>query len=143
MAGSSLNQRGDGSGAITTVRGLAAALGISKTEIGASLKRSMASGLAIKDRTTGRPKPNRRQLRDFIIHGLKFVFPAKPGTMQRGLPTAFAAPALKESLHRAGNLICVWWPSAHAKDMRQWSRPSSRARRRRSKTINGSTTQLL
>ncbi len=74
-----------------SVRSLEAALGISKTEVGASIKRSIASGIATKDRKTGRPKPNRRQLREFIVHGLKFVFPAKPGAMQRGLPTAFAA----------------------------------------------------
>lgn len=101
-----------------SVRGLEAALGISKTEVSASLKRSIASGLAIKDRKTGRPKPNRRHLRDFIVHGLKFVFPAKTGAMQRGLPTAFAAPVLRESLHSAGSLICVW-PYARAKEMGQ------------------------
>jgi hypothetical protein len=101
-----------------SVRALEAALGISKTEIGGSLQRSIASGLAIKDRKTGRPKPSRRHLREFIVHGLKFVFPAKPGAMQRGLPTAFAAPVLRESLHSAGSLIFVW-PYAHAKDMGQ------------------------
>jgi hypothetical protein len=101
-----------------SVRGLAAALGISKTEISASLNRSIASGLAIKDRKTGRPKPSRRHLREFIIHGLKFVFPAKPGAMQRGLPTGYAAPVLRESLHSAGSLIYVW-PYAHAKELGQ------------------------
>lgn len=101
-----------------SVRGLEAALGISKTEVSASIRRSIASGLAIKDRKTDRPTPNRRQLRDFILHGLKFVFPAKPGAMQRGIPTAFAAPVLRGSLHSAGNLICVW-PHARAKEMGQ------------------------
>ncbi|MGX5830016.1 hypothetical protein [Mesorhizobium sp. 43Arga] len=101
-----------------SVRALEAALGISKTEISASLKRSIVSSLAIKDRKTGRTKPSRRHLREFIVHGLKFVFPARPGAMQRGLPTAFAAPVLRGSLHSAGNLICVW-PYAHSKDMGQ------------------------
>lgn len=91
-----------------SVRGLEAALGISKTEVSASLKRSIASGIAIKDRKSGRPKPSRRQLRDFIVHGLKFVFPASQGAMQRGLATAFAAPVLRESLHSAGSLVSVW-----------------------------------
>lgn len=105
-----------------SVRGLEAALGISKTEVSASIKRSIASGIAIKDRTSGRPKPNRRQLLEFILHGLKFVFPAKPGAMQRGLPTAFAAPVLRDSLHSAGSLISVW-PFAHGKDMGQSVEP--------------------
>ncbi|MCS3519219.1 biotin operon repressor [Bradyrhizobium elkanii] len=62
-----------------SVRNLEALLGISKTEINASIKRSLSSGLAIKDRNTGRANPNRRNLNNFIIHGMKFVFPAKPG----------------------------------------------------------------
>lgn len=105
-----------------SVRGLEAALGISKTEVSASIKRSLASGIAIKDRKTGRPKPNRRQLREFIVHGLKFVFPAKPGTMQRGLPTAFAAPVLRNSLQSAGSLISVW-PYARGQEMGQSVEP--------------------
>lgn len=105
-----------------SVRGLEAALGISKTEVSASIKRSVASGIAIKDRKTGRPKPNRRQLREFIVHGLKFVFPAKPGVMQRGLPTAFAAPVLQGVLHSAGSLISVW-PYARGQEMGQSVEP--------------------
>lgn len=105
-----------------SVRGLGAALGISKTEVSASLKRSIASGIAIKDRKSGRPKSSRRQLRDFIVHGLKFVFPATPGAMQRGLPTAFAAPVLRESLHSAGGLISVW-PYADGREMGQSVEP--------------------
>lgn len=105
-----------------SVRGLEAVLGISKTEISASIKRSIASGLAIKDRKTGRPRPNRRELREFIVHGLKFVFPAKPGSMQRGLPTAFAAPVLRDSLYSAGSLISVW-PYAHGQEMGQSVEP--------------------
>lgn len=105
-----------------SVRGLEGSLGISKTEIGASIKRSLASGIAIKDRNTNRPNPNRRNLRDFITYGLKFVFPAKPGPMQRGLPTAFAAPVLKDALHSAGSLIHVW-PYARGRDMGQSIEP--------------------
>ncbi len=87
-----------------------------------SIKRSLASGIAIKDRNTKRPNPNRRNLRDFITYGLKFVFPAKPGAMQRGVPTAFAAPVLKESLHSAGSLIHVW-PYARGREMGPSSYP--------------------
>ncbi|SDF88040.1 hypothetical protein SAMN05216337_108219 [Bradyrhizobium brasilense] len=91
-----------------SVRGLGASLGISKTEVNASVNRSIASGLAVKDRNSGRPKPNRRNLCNFIVHGLKFVFPARPGAMTRGVPTAFAAPSLKSLLISAGEYIYVW-----------------------------------
>lgn len=91
-----------------TVRGLGTSLGISKTEVSASLNRSLESGLAVKDRERGRTKPNRRNLYDFIVHGLKFVFPAKPGAPKRGIATGFAAPMLKSQLMSAGDDLYVW-----------------------------------
>ncbi|MHB0790166.1 hypothetical protein [Bradyrhizobium sp. 5.13L] len=45
-----------------SVRGLESALGISKTEVNASIKRSVSSGLAVKDRESGQAKPNHRNL---------------------------------------------------------------------------------
>jgi hypothetical protein len=101
-----------------SVRGLESALGISKTEVNASIKRSVSSGLAVKDRASGQPKPNRRNLYNFIVHGLKFAFPAKPGAMTRGVPTAFAAAPLKNLLISAGEYIYVW-PYAKGKNMGQ------------------------
>lgn len=104
-----------------SVRGLASSLGISKTEVSASIHRSIASGLAAKDRQMRGAKPNRRNLYNFIIHGLKFVFPVKPGGMTRGVPTAFAAPVL-QGLMSAGEYIYVW-PYAQGKDMGQSIEP--------------------
>lgn len=105
-----------------SVRGLEASLGISKSEVNASINRSIASGLAIKDREFRRAKPNRRNLSDFIAHGLKYVFPAKPGAMTRGVPTAFAAPMLESLLMSAGEYICVW-PYAEGRVMGQSVEP--------------------
>jgi hypothetical protein len=105
-----------------SVRGLESSLGISKSEVNASIKRSIASGLAVKDRVSGRAKPNRRHLRRFIVHGLKFVFPARPSAMMRGVPTGFAAPSLKKLLMSAGEYIYVW-PFARGKDMGQSVEP--------------------
>lgn len=101
-----------------SARGLAASLGISKTEVNASIHRSIASGLAVKERESQRTKPNRRNLYNFIVHGLKFVFPAKLGAMERGLPTAFAAPMLEKLLVSAGEYIHVW-PYARGRSMGQ------------------------
>lgn len=105
-----------------SVRGLESLLGISKTEINASIKRSLASGLAIKDRDTGRANPHRRNLHSFIVHGLKFVFPVKPGGITRGMPTAFAAPMLKGLLISGGEYIHIW-PYAEGRDMGQSIEP--------------------
>lgn len=105
-----------------SVRSLEASLGISKTEVNASINRSLSSGLAIKGREFGRPQPNRRNLYNFIVHGLKFVFPAKPGAMERGVPTAFAAPMLDNLLMSAGDYIFVW-PYAKGKEKGQSIEP--------------------
>ncbi|TGR16416.1 hypothetical protein EN840_34820, partial [Mesorhizobium sp. M8A.F.Ca.ET.197.01.1.1] len=96
--------------------------GISKTEINASIKRSLSSGLAIKDRDSGRANPNRRNRHNFIVHGLKFVFPANVGAMSRGVPTAFAAPMLKGLLISGGEYIYIW-PFAAGQDMGQSVEP--------------------
>ena len=104
-----------------SVRGLESSLGISKTEVNASIKRSISSGLATKVHD-GRAKPNRRNLCNFIVHGLKFVFPAIPGAMTRGVPTAFAAPPLKNLLISAGEYIYVW-PFAKGSNMGQSVEP--------------------
>jgi len=109
-----------------SVRGLESTLGISKTEFNASIKRSISSRLAVKDRGSDRTKPNRRNLYNFIIHGLKFVYPAKPGGMTRGIPTAFAAAPLKNLLISAGEYIYVW-PYARGKDMGQSVEPLFRS----------------
>ena len=109
-----------------SVRGLAADLGISKTEVNASTHRSVSSGLAVKDRASGQPRPNRRDLYNFIVYGLKFVFPAKPGAMTRGIPTAFAAAPLKGLLISAGEYIYVW-PYAKGKERGQSVEPLFRS----------------
>ena len=105
-----------------SVRGLEDSLGISKSEVNASIRRSYQTGLALQDRKTGYPKTNATSLLEFIAHGLKFVFPAQPGAMVRGIPTAAAAPALQGQLLSASEYIHVW-PDAQGKDMGQAIRP--------------------
>ena len=88
------------------LRSLEGELGISKTEISASIRRSIACSLAIK--SNDRAKVNRRNLIEFVQHGLKYVFPANPGAPQRGVATSFAAPMLEGKLISAGADIYVW-----------------------------------
>jgi hypothetical protein len=91
-----------------TARGLEAAIGVGKSEINKALNRCMAVGLALRDRHTGYPTPHTAALLEFIMHGLKYVFPAMPGPMVRGIPTAAAAPVLAGELGSAGSYIQVW-----------------------------------
>jgi len=89
-------------------RGLEASTGISKSEVNASLRRSIAVGMAKLDRKSKLPKTNISALLEFIVHGIKYVFPANPSAIVRGIATSFAAPILKGKLMSAGEFIYVW-----------------------------------
>lgn len=91
-----------------SVRALEESTGISKSEVSGSLRRCMEVGLAKAERGSGFPRANTRALLAFIMNGLKFVFPARPGPMVRGIPTAHAAPVLAGRLLSAGEHIHVW-----------------------------------
>jgi hypothetical protein len=101
-----------------TVRGLAEELGVGKTEINNSINRSISVGLLKRDRKTNQPKTNLKALREFIVYGLKYVFPVRPAEMTRGIPTAFAATVLEGQLMTAGEMIYVW-PDAKGKNKGQ------------------------
>tara|TARA_R110001583_G_scaffold34370_5_gene115533 strand:- start:494 stop:1156 length:663 start_codon:yes stop_codon:yes gene_type:complete len=91
-----------------TARHLELETGISKSQVNLALNRCMDVGLAKKDRKTGVPKANTRALYDLIVYGLKYIFPARPAVVTRGIATAFAAPVLSEKLMSAGELVPVW-----------------------------------
>ncbi len=88
---------------------LADAVGMSASEANASVKRSLAAGLltaplAPKDK----PKPNRRNLLEFIEHGIRYCYFASPGSMTRGMPTAHSAPPLDALLPQSDSQPLVW-----------------------------------
>lgn len=91
-----------------TARALEEETRISKSQINLSINRCYDVGLLRRDRHLDIPRVNIRALFDFIIHGLKYVFPAKPGEITRGIATAFAAPVLREKLMSAGEFSLVW-----------------------------------
>lgn len=91
-----------------SVRALAEATGISKSEISQALQRNYEAGLARIDRKTGLPRVHVDALLEFLLHGLRYVFPAKPGPLARGMATAWAAPVMHSVLQSAGELVPVW-----------------------------------
>jgi hypothetical protein len=105
-----------------SARGLEASLGVSKTEVNASINRSIEAGLAVKDRQYNYPKANIKGLLEFILHGIKYVFPVKPAELVRGVPTSFDAPVLKGELSSGGEFKHVW-PDAQGKVMGQAVKP--------------------
>lgn len=54
------------------------------------------------------PKPFRPNLKEFLIHGVKYSFPAVAGTLSRGVPTAHAAAPLKSVIADTGDPPPVW-----------------------------------
>ena len=55
--------------------------------------------------------PYRENLKEFLIHGVKYAFPVHRGGIVRGVPTAHAAPPLKQ--HFAGSFDPPpVWPDA-------------------------------
>ena len=91
-----------------SVRALEESTGISKSEVSGALRRCMEVGLARAERGSGLPRANTRALLGFVVHGVKYVFPVRPGPLVRGIPTAHAAPVLAEQLFSAGEHIHVW-----------------------------------
>ncbi|KMT54864.1 hypothetical protein [Pseudomonas fildesensis] len=101
-----------------SVRALSASLALSKSEVSNSLNRCRDIGLIHTDRVSGKPSVRSAALLDFVRYGIRYVFPAKPGPIVRGIPTAFAAPVLAGKVMSGGDLIPVW-PDAYGKSKGQ------------------------
>lgn len=82
---------------------LARELGLSQSEITESLERSRIAGLV----DPSKRKPIKTTLLDFLLHGLKYVFPTEPGKICRGIPTAHSAKPLKGKIV-SGEDVYVW-----------------------------------
>ena len=87
---------------------IAASLFISNSEISESLNRSMIAKLISPDKKV----VFKTALFNFIEHGLKFVFPAEPGPLTRGIATAHSAPILKDYFVADESYV---WPSLGGK----------------------------
>ena len=79
-------------------------LSLSASQVHASLKRLERSRLL--DAQTGRPLL--KAVEEFLLHAVKYVFPAQRGEPTRGLPTAHAAAPLRAQIVSAGELPPVW-----------------------------------
>ena len=71
---------------------LAIELGMSPSEVHAAAKRALAARLAVKD--AGSIWPNIRNLREFLEHGIQYVFVPERSGLNRGMPTAYGAAPL-------------------------------------------------
>lgn len=81
-------------------------LALSASEVHAALKRLAASRLISNDLSEGRPLL--ASVEEFLIHGLKYVFPAKRGEVTRGMLTSYAAPPLSAEIKGGSDPPPVW-----------------------------------
>jgi hypothetical protein len=79
---------------------------MSPSEVHAGLKRLLRARL-LHGPELG-DKPNISALEEFLLHGLKYSFPAEHGQITRGVPTSFAAPPLKNEIASGEDLPPVW-----------------------------------
>jgi DNA-binding Lrp family transcriptional regulator len=79
-----------------TMAKLAHELFMSKSEIHAAIKRLKAAGLMRDTVLYTHAIPNPGAMEEFLVHGLKYVFPAEEGKEMRGMPTSHSAAPLSE-----------------------------------------------
>ena len=79
-------------------------LGMSASEIHGSVKRGTVAGLI--DPKSRRPL--RKPLEEYLLYGVRYAFPAKRGSITRGIPTSYAAPPLTKYFRTSDELPPVW-----------------------------------
>ncbi len=91
-----------------TIRTLEQETTIPRSVVQRSLKRLWQAGLFDRRRRT----PNVSQTEEFLVHGLKYVFPGSVNGESRGFPTAWGAKPLADKLVAPSNDVPPVWPSA-------------------------------
>ncbi len=85
---------------------IAADLAMSPSEVHSAVKRAQAAHLLHGPEMQDRP--NVSALEEFLIHGVKYAFPAERGGVTRGLATSYAAEPLNRLFAFADEPIPVW-----------------------------------
>ena len=83
---------------------IAGELAMSPSEVHAAVKRAQAAHLF--DELFN--QPNVSALEEFLIHGIKYSFPAERGGPSRGIPTCYAAAPLNRLIVSGDEPIPVW-----------------------------------
>ncbi len=81
---------------------IARSLEISQTEISMGLKR-----LKYAELLSSNGQVNTEASLEFLVHGLKYIFPAQIGAIAAGIPTSFAKPGFKYVKYKDDELY-VW-----------------------------------
>ena len=82
---------------------IAQSLGISPAEISDAMERCRIAQLVDNDKV----HVNTLALKDFLVYGIRYVFPAVTGRVMRGVPTAVSASPIKEQIAQVKD-VYVW-----------------------------------
>ena len=82
---------------------IAASLGISASEVSEAMERCRVAQLVDNSKT----RVNTLALKEFLVNGLRYVFPIQPGSIVRGVPTGVSAPPINEYIS-GGDEVFVW-----------------------------------
>ena len=83
---------------------LAQELGLSQYEVSMALERAKSSGFL----DGSKKKLMRFALEEFLLHGIKYVYPAKPGAVCLGVPTSHSAPPISKQIVSNEHDQYVW-----------------------------------
>ena len=84
-------------------------LGMSASEVHAAVRRGVEAGLI----DPSSRMPLRKPLEEYLLHGVRYAFPAKRGSLARGIPTGHAAPPLAAQI--SSNDLPPVWPDPDGK----------------------------
>lgn len=91
-----------------TQNSMANELCLSPSQINSALKRLVSAGLVTPYHPPKKPQVIYLACEEFFIYGLKYVFPAKPGKIARGIATSYAAPSFNNEVSLGSEAIPVW-----------------------------------
>src|SRR6185437_3477113 len=89
---------------------LSAELSMSASEVHGSVGRAREARLL--HLATGEMQIIKAALKEFLLHGAKYAFPATVGAPPRGVPTAYAAPPLRDQIVQSDTELPPVWPTA-------------------------------
>lgn len=94
---------------VWTVRSLSEQTAIPRSVVQRSLKRLAEAGLLDERRR----RVNLSQAEEFLLHGVRYVFPGRLGGPVRGMTTAWAAKPLVSEIVGADGELPPVWPDPH------------------------------
>lgn len=79
-------------------------LKMSPSMVHSAVQRALNANLYLAHQRT----PHSAALVEFLIHGVKYAFAPKRGSVTRGVPTGFASPVLKNKIKSGDSDVYVW-----------------------------------